>query len=229
MKDIQVKHFNSGRNQYLTEKLFNPPPHVQEELNQIIILIKKNSKNRNIVDFGSGTGRLTIPLLKNGFTVTSVDISNKSLLNLHHNAAKIKKQKRLKTRLTLPENSNTICGTDILHHIDLKNYFPLFYQSLKKNGFIIFSEPNILNIGWSLFISLFLDWRVEKGILQINYFNLINKLKEAGFKDIKITGLFLFPPMLFNRISFLQKINLLIGDLPVLKLFAFRYIITARS
>ncbi|MEK7177307.1 MAG: class I SAM-dependent methyltransferase [Patescibacteria group bacterium] len=227
MKDIQVKHFNSEKNQYLSDRLFNPPLHVQDELSQMIMLIKKNSKKRNVVDFGSGNGRLTIPLLKEGFSVISVDISNKSLLNLHHNAVKIKKQKKLKTRLSLPENSNVICGTDILHHVNLKNYFPLFYQSLSKDGFLIFSEPNILNIGWSLFISLFLDWKIEKGIIYINYFNLKKQLKLAGFKDIKIIGLFLFPPMLFNKIVFLRKLNLFLGNVPILKLFAFRYIITA--
>ncbi|EKE14081.1 MAG: hypothetical protein ACD_12C00680G0002 [uncultured bacterium] len=227
MKDIQVKHFNSEKNQYLSDKLFHPPLHVQDELNTIILLIKKNSQKREVVDFGSGNGRLTIPLLKNGFTVTSVDISNKSLLNLRYNAEKINKQKQLKTRLALPENSNVICGTDILHHVELKNYFPLFYKSLKKDGMIIFSEPNILNIGWSLFISLFLDWKIEKGIIQINYFNLIKQLKSAGFEDVKIVGLFLFPPMLFNRINFLSRLNLFFGNFPILKLFAFRYIITA--
>jgi 2-polyprenyl-3-methyl-5-hydroxy-6-metoxy-1,4-benzoquinol methylase len=227
MKDIQAKHFNLTNNQYELNKILNPPIHVQDEIDQIIEQIKKYSKNRNVVDFGSGNGRLTVPLLKNGFSITAVDISNKSLLNLYHNAVKIKKQKKLKTRLTLPANSNIICGTDILHHINLKDYFPLFYQSLKKGGLMIFSEPNILNIGWFLFISLFLDWKIEKGIIQINYFNLKRQLALAGFKEIKIIGLFLFPPMLFNKINFLQKLNLSLGDLPILKLFAFRSLITA--
>ncbi|MFA6016740.1 MAG: methyltransferase domain-containing protein [Patescibacteria group bacterium] len=227
MKDIQAKHFNSDKNQYISDKLFNPPLHVQDELDRIISFIKKNSKKRKVVDFGSGNGRLTIPLLKNGFFVTSVDISNKSLLNLYHNAQKVKRQKKLKTVLTLPKNTDIICGTDILHHVNLKNYFPLFYQSLNRNGFIIFSEPNILNIGWSFFISLFLDWKIEKGIIQINYFNLIKQLKLARFKNVKIIGLFLFPPMIFNRLSIIRKLNLYLGNLPILRLFAFRYIITA--
>lgn len=229
MKDIQAKYFNSKKNQYLSNKLFNPPLHVQDELNAMILLIKKNSKTMKIVDFGSGNGRLTIPLLKEGFTVTSVDVSSKSLLDLFQNAQKIKMQKKLKIRSTLPENLNVICGTDILHHVDLKNYFPLFNQTLNKNGLIVFSEPNILNIGWSLFISLFLDWEIEKGIVQINYFNLVKQLKFAGFKSIKIVGLFLFPPMLFNKIAFLRKINLSLGNFPILKLFAFRYVISAQK
>lgn len=227
MKDTQAKHFNSIKNQYLSDKLFNPPPHVMDEIDKIIKLIKRNSNTNSIVDFGSGTGRLTIPLLKNDFRVTSVDISSKSLLNLYNNAVAIKKQKKLKTKLALPESSKVICGTDILHHINLKDYFQLFYRSLSRDGYLIFSEPNILNIGWILFISLFLDWKIEKGIIQINYFNLKKQLKLAGFKEIKIIGLFLLPPMLFNKLDILRKINLFLGNLPILKLFAFRYIITA--
>lgn len=229
MKNIQAKHFDSEENQYLSDKLFNPPLHARDELDKVISLIKINTKKRKVVDFGSGNGRLTIPLLKTGFSVFSVDISSKSLLNLQNNAAKIKKQKKLKTGLTIPINSNVICGTDILHHIELKNYFPLFYQSLTRGGYVIFSEPNILNIGWSLFISLFLDWKIEKGITQINYFYLKKQLKIAGFKKIKIIGLFFLPPMFFDKISILRKINLYMGNLPILKIFAFRYIISAHK
>lgn len=228
MKNIQVKHFDSEENQYRSDKLFNPPPHVKDEINEIIRLIKNNTDVKNIVDFGSGNGRLTIPLLKNNFNITAIDISSKSLKKLTSNVSKINKQKQLITSNNLPKKTTIIAGTDILHHVNLVKCFPIFYKHLNNDGLMIFSEPNILNIGWSVFISLFLDWKVEKGIIQINYFNLIKQLKLADFKEIKIIGLFLLPPMIFNKISFLRKLNIFLGDLPILKLFAFRYIITAR-
>lgn len=227
MKDTQASHFNLEENQYEMDRILNPPLHVQDEIGKIIQLIKSKSKAMKVVDFGSGNGRLTIPLLRNGYTVTSVDISHKSLLNLHQNAIKINKNHKLKKRLTLPANSNIICGTDILHHVSIKNYFHLFYETLNKDGLIVFSEPNILNPGWLFFITLFLDWKIEKGIFQINYFNLIKQLKLSGFKKIKIIGLFFLPPMFLNKITFLRKFNLYLGNLPILKLFAFRYIIVA--
>lgn len=229
MKNLQKRHFDNAKNQYEEDKLFNPPLHVQDELNKIIELIKDYSSSNRLVDFGSGNGRLTIPLLKSGFSVTSVDISQRSLLNLYTNAGKIKKQNRLTTKTVLPDSAKIICGTDILHHVDLNDYLPLFYQTLEKNGVLIFSEPNILNIGWTLFISIFLDWKVEKGIVQINYFNLVNKLRMAGFKEMKIIGLFLIPPTFLGRIYVLRHLNMLLGNLPILKLFAFRYIILARK
>lgn len=228
MKNIQEKHFNINDNQYQSEKILNPPLHVQDELNEIIKLIRKYEDSSDVVDFGSGNGRLTVPLLRNDFSVTAVDVSKKSLENLRKNARQVNKEKKLKTILTLPKKSKIICGTDILHHINIKDYFPLFYQSFKKGGAIIFSEPNIFNLSWIIFISLFLDWKVEKGIIQINYFNLIKQLKSAGFSQVKIIGLFLLPPMIFNWFPLLRKINMFLGNLPLLKLFSFRYIIVAR-
>jgi len=73
-----------------------------------------------------------------------------------------------------------------------------------------------------------LDWKQERGIIQINNFNLIKRLKLIGFKNIKIMGLFFLPPMIFNWSPLLRKINIFLGDLPLLKLFAFRYIIVAQ-
>jgi len=116
-----------------------------------------------------------------------------------------------------------------LHHIDIKKYFLYFYNHLKKEGKIIFFEPNVFNFSWIVFISLFLNWFEEKGIFQINYFYLIHQLKKSGFKKIKIFGLYFFPPMIFGKNNFLQKINLFLGNLPLLKLFAFRYVIVGEK
>ncbi|MEK7633730.1 MAG: class I SAM-dependent methyltransferase, partial [Patescibacteria group bacterium] len=188
-------------------------------------------KKKKIVDFGSGGGRLTIPLLQNGYEVLAIDIDKKSREQLLKTAIKIGKNKNLQISKKFPKDKkyDHILGTDILHHINIDKYFKLFNNHLKKDGKIIFSEPNILNIGWAFFISLFLDWNIEKGIVQINYFNLVKELKLAGFKNIKIIGLFLFPPMIFNWFSLLRRINMFLGNLPILKLFAFRYIITANK
>jgi len=186
-------------------------------------------KKRKIVDFGSGGGRLTIPLLQNGYEVVAIDIDEKSREQLLKTAIKIGKNKNLQIRKTFPKGKkyDYILGADILHHVNIFKYFQLFNNRLKNGGKIIFSEPNVFNISWLIFISLFLDWQVEKGIFQINYFNLIKQLKRSGFKKVKIIGLFLIPPMLFNKVTFLRRVNLFLGNLPILKLFAFRYIITA--
>ena len=219
---------NSNLEYYPEEKILNPPQHARDEIKIILNNLTKD-KNETVVDFGSGGGRLTIPLLKNEYKVTAIDIDEKSRVQLLKTAIKIRKDKNLQIRKTFRkvEKYNYILGTDILHHVDIKKYFITFNNHLKKGGKIVFSEPNILNISWSIFISLFLDWKEEKGIFQINYFNIVKQLKLSGFKNIKITGFFLFPPMLFNKINWLNDLNIFLGNLPILKLFAFRYLVEA--
>jgi SAM-dependent methyltransferase len=213
---------------YSEEKILNPPQHIKNEISLIFNHIVKD-KDKKIVDFGSGGGRLTIPLLQNGYKVRAIDIDKKSQKQLLKTAIKIGKDKNLLISLAFSKDGkyDYILGTDILHHVDIDKYFKLFNNHLKKDGKIIFSEPNFWNISWWIFIFLFLDWKQEIGIIQINHLNIMRKLKLAGFKDVKITGLFLLPPMLFSKINWLNKLNIFLGNLPLLKLFAFRYIITA--
>ena len=221
---------NNNLEYYPEEKILNPSQHAKDEIELIFRYLTKDKKKK-IVDFGSGGGRLTIPLLQNGYEVLAIDIDKKSREQLLKTAIKIGKDKNLQISKEFSKGGkyDYILGTDTLHHIKIDQYFKLFNKHLKKEGKIIFSEPNILNICWAFFISLFLDWQIEKGIVQMNYFNLVKQLKSAGFKEVKIIGLFLFPPMLFNKITFLRKFNLFLGNLPILKLFAFRYIITANK
>lgn len=219
---------NNNLEYYPEEKILNPPRHAKDEIDFILRYLTKD-KNKKIVDFGSGGGRLTIPLLQNGYKVTAIDINKESQEQLLKTAIKIGKNQNLQISKEFPKDKkyDYVFGTDILHHINIDKYFKLFNNHLKKEGKIIFSEPNSWNISWWIFIFLFLDWNIEKGIVQINYFNLVKRLELAGFKGIKIIGLFLFPPMLFNKIDWLNNINIFIGNLPILKLFTFRYIITA--
>lgn len=194
---------------YPEEKILNPPRHIKNEIDLIFNNIAQD-KNKKIVDFGSGGGRLTIPLLQNGFKVIAIDNDESSRKQLLRTATKIRKNKNLLIRETFIENEeyDYILGTDILHHVDINKYFRSFNNHLKKGGKIIFSEPNFWNISWWIFIFMFLDWKQEIGIIQINYFNIMRKLKLAGFEDVKISGLFLLPPMLFNKINWLNKLNI---------------------
>lgn len=193
---------------YPEEKILNPPSHAKDEINQILDSLAKD-RNKKIVDFGSGGGRLTIPLLKNGFEVTAIDLDEKSRKQLLKTAVKIGKNKKLHIKKVFPKNEkyDYILGTDILHHVDMNKYLKLFNNHLKKGGKIIFSEPNSWNLSWWIFVFLFLDWKQEKGIVQTNYFNLIKQSKSANLKKINITGLFLFPPMLFNKINWLRRLT----------------------
>lgn len=223
---------NKNLEYYSEEKILNPPFHVRDELNILFDLLPQK-KDLEIVDFGSGGGRLTIPLLKKGYKVLAVDIDKQAQKKLKELAKKLNLDKKLKvvSRLEKGKKYDYIVGADVLHHIDIKKYFSIFKKHLKKGGKIIFSEPNPLNFSWLIFISLFLDWREEKGVFACNYFNLKSQLKKAGFSNIKLISFAFFPPQIFYflKLGFLNKINYFLAKLSFIRLFSYRYIIYGQN
>ena len=125
--------FNLKENQYKRDTITAPPKHVRDELDFIIKKIGWN-KNQSIIDFGSGTGRITIDLLKHGYRVLAVDISRESLNALKLTAKENRVDKDLNTSTEIPYNFKVeyIVGADILHHISLAESFDNIYQHLKK-------------------------------------------------------------------------------------------------
>jgi SAM-dependent methyltransferase len=226
----QVEHFKMEKNRYEENLLFRPPLHTQEEVNHIIRELKQRNINK-VVEFGSGNGRLTIPLLQNNIKVVAVDISTDSLHALSAIALRMNiKEDMLTTTYEIPSKLNhAVVGCDILHHIDLEKYLNDIHQKLQKKGIIIFSEPNILNTAWIFLITFAIDWKIEWRIIFCNYFNILRTLKKNKYKNIKIQGFGLIPPPLLNSFPTLQRINYFLGDIPILKLFAYRYLIFAEK
>jgi len=220
--------FDDEKNQYNIKLLTKSKYHTFLELKNIFERLTDINKKESIIDFGSGTGRVAIFLLQKGFRIYAVDISRKSLNNLRKISSSLK-LKQLKTFSSIPKNRKfkAIVGADILHHVDINIYLPKFFDSLSENGKLVFSEPGAFNLSWYLYLSIFHDWNVEKGLVQCSYFNLINKLEKNGFKNTKITGLGLFPRPFFNWSKTLCQLNDYLGNLPILKLFAYRYIVEA--
>ncbi len=224
----QKNFFNIEKNQYNIKLLIKPKYHTFLELKSILDRLTDINKGESIIDFGSGTGRVTIFLLQKSHKIYAVDISKKSLDSLKKVATHLK-LKKLQTFSLIPKNKKfkVIVGADILHHIDIDIYLSKFFDALSENGKVVFSEPGAFNLSWYLYLSIFHDWNVEKGLVECSYFNLINKFEKSGFKKIKITGLGLLPRPFFNWSKTLCRLNDYLGNLPILKLFAYRYIIEA--
>lgn len=213
-------YFDNLDKQYNQKLILNPPIHTKLEIEMLMSKIK----NKTVIDFGAGSGRLTIPLLQQKYKVIAVDISRNSLsmiksLSGDHN---------LKTSTKL-SHSKTIVGCDVLHHVDIDKYFKIFYEKLKYDGQIVFSEPNGWNIFWYVLIYLKLNWQEERRITKINYYNIIKKLKTAGFIDIEIMGVGILPGPFCINSNFLCKLNYWLGNLPIIKLFSYRLLISARK
>ena len=226
----QRSFFDNDKNQYNIKLLIKPEYHTFLELKNIFDRISGIDKREPIIDFGSGTGRVAIYLLDKGYKIIAVDISKKSLYNLRKISLSLKLKKLLIfTAIPKDKKYKAIIGADILHHVDIDVHLPKFFDSLSKKGKIVFSEPGAFNLSWYLYLPIFSDWKIEKGILQCTYFNLKNKLKKYGYKNIRITGLGLFPRPFFNWSKPLCRLNDYLGSLPILKLFAYRYIVEATN
>lgn len=226
---IQSEFFDHDKYQYDISKIASPPPHTKDEL-QTLLSLMSQSVGKEVADFGAGSGRVTYFLMRTGYDVTAIDISKNSLENLIK-VFETNKQKKPQVSIDFPADLQfgNIVGADILHHIDLDIHLKSFYNHLKKGGKIVFSEPNAFNLAWYVILPLLSSWEVEKGLLDMRYFSLKRKLQSVGFKNIKIIGYGLFPTPVLSFFSPLYKLNLFLSNLPILKLFAYRFMVTAEK
>ena len=151
----QEDFFDIEEHQYARALVERPPLHTSREIDAVISRLRQPPGVESVVDFGAGSGRLTIPLLRHRYSVVAVDVSSKSLENL----------KSLARRLSLPapptashlpddRRFDAIVGTDILHHVDLDAYLPLLRNALRVGGRLVFSEPGGLNPAWYVYLPL---------------------------------------------------------------------------
>ena len=102
--------------------------------------------DKEILDFGGGTGLLTLPLAKQAKFVTLVDISEKMLEQARLKAEQqdIKNIQFLEQDLLekpLEKEFDLIVVCRVLHHMpDLDEALSLFYQHLKEDGKLLIAD-----------------------------------------------------------------------------------------
>ena len=102
--------------------------------------------DKEILDFGGGTGLLTLPLAKQGKSVTLVDISEKMLeqARLKAERQEINNIQFLEQDLlekTLEKEFDLIVVCRVLHHMpDLDAALSLFHQHLKEDGQLLVAD-----------------------------------------------------------------------------------------
>ena len=102
--------------------------------------------DKEILDFGGGTGLLTLPLAKQAKSVTSVDISEKMLEQARLKAEQqdIKNIQFLEQDLLanpLEQEFDLIVVCRVLHHMpDLDEALSLFHQHLREDGQLLLAD-----------------------------------------------------------------------------------------
>lgn len=174
---------------YPQQLVLHPPVHTQAETRKIISKLLNLDKTKPVLELGAGTGRLTIPLLQAGFKVDIVEPDIRSSKILLDTSDKLN-LKNFKIYTSLPKRKyQAIVGSDILHHLDIRQYLPEIYRHLLPDGLICFSEPNGSNAVWYLMPQVLLFWELEKGITKITSSNISKILTNCGYKNIEIEGL----------------------------------------
>ena len=102
--------------------------------------------DKEILDFGGGTGLLTLPLAKQAKSVTLVDISEKMLeqARLKAERQEIKNIQFLEQNLLekpLEQEFDLIVVCRVLHHMpDLYESLSLFHKHLRENGQLLLAD-----------------------------------------------------------------------------------------
>ena len=106
-----------------------------------------NLRGKKLLDFGCGLGDASVYFALQGAHVTGIDISPKTL-NIANNLA-LKYKVNINFLLSKSDNLHDISdnqydyiyGNGVLHHIDVKKYYPEFSRVLKRGGKAFFIEP----------------------------------------------------------------------------------------
>jgi 2-polyprenyl-3-methyl-5-hydroxy-6-metoxy-1,4-benzoquinol methylase len=104
-----------------------------------------------VLDVGCGSGATSISLAKRGFHVTGIDISDERISTARSNAEKMDLEIKfvvgdIEEMATTNEDYDVISCTAILHHLpDLERDLDSFSSMMKEGGFIIATEPGLLN------------------------------------------------------------------------------------
>lgn len=110
-------------------------------------LVESAAAGADVLEYGCGTGYLSIPLARTARTMTGIDISDVAIaLATEGAAAEGLTNARFLTMnaeaLELPEHSfDLVFGSGILHHLDLERALGEIHRVLRPGGQAVFKEP----------------------------------------------------------------------------------------
>ena len=137
-------------------------------------------------------------------------------------------------KLDFPDNTfDVVFGSSILHHLDMDKSLNEIFRVLKKDGRMVFAEPNMINPQILIqknipFIKKWLgDSPDETAIVRWSF---KKKMMDHGFKNVNIFPYdFLHPSVMKALIPIVDSIGKTVEKIPVLKEIAGSVIIYAEK
>jgi len=201
--------------------------------------LKKNCKDKRVLDCGCGEGRVSIFLAENGAEAFGIDISPETIKVAQKKAAernltKISFLVQDVENLKFPDNYfDIIVCAGILHHLDIKKVYPGLSRVLKPEGKVICNEPLIHNPIFQLYRRmtphLRTAWEAEhilskKDIkLAENYFS---KVEKRFFHLFSLAAVpFFGRPAIFKIVlGVLSSIDYLVLKIPFVRWWAWQIV-----
>ena len=185
--------------------------------------VAKITRSDKVLEIGCGTGLFTKKVYDmTGAAITATDLSidllNQAKAKLPNATFMI--DDAMKMSFT-DESFDVVFGSSILHHLDLSISLKEVFRVLKKNGRMVFAEPNMINP--QILIQKNIPYIKEKlgdspdetAIVRWKFKEL---MIEQGFKNISIFPYdFLHPVTPKPLIGLVNTIGKIVEKIPVLK------------
>jgi len=204
-----------------TNKYYNSANKGKDYYHQVLW---ENIGKEKILLYGCGKGGPAMLLAKKGAVVSAIDISDWAIEESKRNAKKeqlaIDFQVMDAENLSYSDNLfDKICGSGILHHLNVEKAYNEIRRTLKRNGKAVFFEP----LGHNFLINLYRNFtpslRTEdehpllmKDIelakkyfkqVEVSHFNLFATF--GAFLPVLSSSLHKLDSFLFSKFSFLKR------------------------
>jgi len=248
-KDLTRRHIIEAQfSDSVYQKKQNSPRHYTHHPTSIIYTKMREMSGditgKRVLEYGCGTGWITLDLASRGGIIDSFDISpvaidrTKNLIEKYGFGGNCTVQKMSAESLIYDDNLfDIVFGFAILHHLDLRIAIPELYRVLKPAGIAFFAEPLGSNPLINLYRVLTPQYRTpdEKPIILNEFMAYTKQFKCVTHQEVYLTALvaftLLYLPFLkkyFRRLvdMLMSFDNLVLGRYPSLGKWAWYTIVT---
>jgi len=180
-----------------------------------------------VLELGCGTGYFTRELARSRADVIAIDVSPELLEIAKGNCStpNVRYEIQDASALSYPSAMfDSVVGSSVLHHIEIKEALQEIYRVLKPGGAIYFTEPNMLNP--QIAIQKNVPWVKRKlgdSPDETAFFRwpLRRLFEQTGFRDVRIDPFdFLHPKTPIALIDGLNPFGRFLEKVPVIAEFA---------
>lgn len=179
------------------------------------LLLEQNIDGKKVLEYGCGEGSYSFRLANLGAKVFGIDISDVAILRAKEHSTKLNLDKLLDFKvmnaeeLSFPDHYfDRICGTAILHHLELKKSLTELTRVLKTDGNALFFEPLGHNLVINIYRRMTKHLRTEdEHPLTLNDLNLFNSyFNKVNIHYFHLTTLVMVPFRNYRIFNYLLKI-----------------------